>query len=83
MVYKSCPDLSRLAGTAEPVVGTVTEYQSAFKPSAEYTERDNSADNATTKAANVAAAASQNDDDGGGDDVNEVRVYVWFPVTLQ
>ena len=67
MVYKSCPDLSRLSATAAPVVNPDSEYRAAYRPSSEHHQLNT---NNSTDAA--AAADVANDNDDNNDDINEV-----------
>ena len=70
MVYKSCPDLSRLSGSSAPVVNPDSEYRAAYKPSTEHHQLDNTSSH--TLIANAAAADNSDDDD----DINEVCVLI-------
>jgi len=82
VVYKSCPDLTRLTGVSTPVVNSDSEYRAAYKPSAEYNrETDNTNNSAPTAntADAAAAAAADNNDNGYGDDdgISEVCAYLY------
>jgi len=75
MVYKSCPDLSLLAGTTSPVVNPETEYRSAYKQSAGHQEHFNT-NNSTVERA--AATAADNNDIDDTDGINEVCNYLYI-----
>jgi len=88
MVYKSCPDLSRLTTGSVPLVDTETEYHAAYRPSTDQHDYYSNTGHTTAAAAagggggggGAAAAAAvaggKDENNNNGDDVNEVCLNV-------
>ena len=82
MVYKSCPDLSRLTTGSVPVVDTETEYHAAYRLSTDqhdyYSNTGHTAGAAGGGGGGGAAAAAgaKDENNNNDDDVNEVCLNV-------
>ena len=80
MVYKSCPDLSRLTTGSVPLVDTETEYHAAYRRSTDQHDYYSNTGHTTAAAGAGAAAAGakdENNNNSDDDDVNEVCLSVF------
>ena len=77
MVYKSCPDLSRLTTGSVPLVDTETEYHAAYRRSTDSNTGHTTAAAAAGAGAAAAGAKDENNNNSDDDDVNEVCLSVF------